>query len=317
MEEAKAPDVDPRQVIRPTAYSSPPGRPTQLCRGCGKMLPEECKVEGLDLHPGCSAPRAPDFTANASTPTERPFGSDHPMRSELLERIKYANANSQRSLQSELGPSEVGTPCDRRIAMRMAGVRKVNRSSDPWAAIVGTSIHAWLQSALEMDNERYVHSRKPPRWMMEVGVQPDPILRGKSDLYDTHTRTVIDWKTMGDTAERKLLENGPSVGYRTQIQIYGLGFYRAGYPVENVALMFLPRSGMLGSARYFQWPFSPAEAQAAIERVYRIGRNVIAMKANGEIAWESVPCDKSELCGWCPFFSRNVKSASSGGCPGQ
>lgn len=203
--------------------------------------------------------------------------------------------------------------------MRMAGLRAVNRTSDPWSAIVGTAIHDWLQRALELDNERLVAAGNGARWITEARVQPDPILTGRSDAYDLTTGTVIDWKTMGDTAAKKLAEDGPSLGYQTQIQVYGLGFHRGGYRVQKVALMFLPRSGMLKSAKYFEWPFDPAMAQVAIERVYQIGRRVIELRRNGlgDSLWESIPCDSTALCGWCPFFSRDLTTVTKDGCPGH
>ncbi len=307
------------RAIRPTAPVAQPNRPTQLCRKCGALLSLEHKQAGLDLHPGCSAPApatVPNLTINVPAPVP---GGDHPMRTELLDQIRWANRNAPRSLQVGLGPSEVGGSCDRRLAMRMAGLRTVNRTSDPWSAIVGTAIHDWLQRCLELDNERLVAAGRSARWVTEIRVQPDLIMTGRADAYDLATGTVIDWKTMGETSERKLIESGPSQGYQTQIQTYGLGFYRAGYKVQKVALMFLPRSGMLKSARYFEWPFNPAVAQEAIERVYRIGRKVIQLQGDGigDKVWENIPCDSTALCGWCPFFRRDSAVVSKDGCPGH
>lgn len=317
--EQSASHEDTMSVIRPTASVPPPPRPVQLCRGCGKLLLQEQKDAGVDLHPGCSAPKPgpiPNLTINA--PTLVP-GSNHPMRTILLDQVRWASSNAPRSLQVGLGPSEVGGSCDRRLAMRIAGLRTVNRTSDPWPAIVGTAIHDWLQRCLELDNQRLVAAGKSLRWVTEVKVRPDLILTGKADAFDLETGTVIDWKTMGDTSSKRLAEDGPSLGYQIQIQTYGLGFYRAGYEVKKVALMFLPRSGMLKSARYFEWPFNPAMAQEAIERVYRIGREVLRLQSDGlgDRVWENIPCDPGALCGWCPFFRRDSAVVTENGCPGH
>jgi hypothetical protein len=203
--------------------------------------------------------------------------------------------------------------------MRLAGVRRVNSTFDPWAAIVGTSIHAWLQKCLEMDNRRLVYAGKKERWITEQRVQPDPILSGRADAYDMQEDKVLDWKSMGDHTERMLAEGGPTDGYQTQIQVYGLGFHRLGFPVKKVSLMFLPRAKSLKSAKYFEWPFRPDLAQGAIERVYSIGRNVIELRGSTgkEDVWNDVECNSTELCGWCPFFKRGNESATSNGCPGR
>jgi hypothetical protein len=152
-----------------------------------------------------------------------------------------------------------------------------------------------------------------------MGVRADLLISGTSDVFDLRTGTVIDWKTMGDTAKRKLATDGPSHGYEVQIQTYGLGYYRAGFPVRKVALMFLPRSGLLRDARYYEWGFDPSIAHAAIERVYRIGKSVVELQGGDRRAemWDQVPRSPSNLCGWCPFFKKGALSVTSRGCPGS
>lgn len=300
-------------VIRPTDPAEQPPRPKRLCRGCGALLNQTLQDQGLDIHPNCED-HALRFNAMAPEP-----GTDHPMRTELIELIRFADRSAYRNSQRAIGPSEIGNSCDRRLAYRIAGVKAVNRTSDPWPAIVGTAMHDWLQRCLERDNARYVATGVEPRWITEQRVKPDQLIQGTSDAYDRLTNTVIDWKSMGDTAKAKLVKEGPSDGYFIQIQTYGLGFYRAGFPVQRVGLMFLPRAGNLKDARYYEWPFNPVIAQKAIDRVYAIGRQVLATRQNlgTDEIWNVVPADPSQLCGWCPFFTRSVTEASSTGCPGR
>jgi hypothetical protein len=306
-------DASSMDVIRPTLAGNQEAPARRLCRGCGTILAEVLVDAGVEIHPNCE-----DRMLQFNQPDEVP-GTNHPMRTELINLIRWRDSNSARSRQVSIGPSEIGSSCDRRLAMRIAGVRAVNRSSDPWPAIVGTAMHDWLQRCLESANQRLVAQGQPPRWITESRVQADPLVSGTSDVYDTWTQAVIDWKSMGDTAKQRLAKEGPSDGYHTQIQTYGLGFFRAGFPVRKVALMFLPRAGMLKDARYFEWDFDPASANKAIARVYSIGHQVLALRKAAGIdeIWDSVPADPTNLCGWCPFFLRGAPIASSLGCPGK
>lgn len=306
-------EVNAMDVIRPTQGGDQQSPPRKLCRGCGTVLDAVLVDAGIEIHANCEV-RMLQFNQPEDVP-----GTSHPMRTELINLIRWKDSNTARSRQVSIGPSEIGSSCDRRLAMRIAGVRPINRSSDPWPAIVGTAMHDWLQRCLEAANQRLVAQGKPPRWITEKRVQADPLVSGTSDVYDTWTQTVIDWKSMGDTARRRLAEHGPSDGYHTQIQTYGLGFFRAGFPVRKVALMFLPRAGMLKDARYFEWDFDPASANKAIARVYQLAHQVLALRqsAGTEEIWNSVAADPTNLCGWCPFFKRGAQVASSTGCPGS
>jgi hypothetical protein len=98
-----------------------------------------------------------------------------------------------RSVQRHLGPSELGHPCDRQVVAKMAGAKVTNNVADPWAAVVGTSIHAFLAGAFDWDNQHNAYLR----WLTEARVTPDPgpdEHPGTADLYDTFTRSVVDHK---------------------------------------------------------------------------------------------------------------------------
>lgn len=303
-----------KDVIRPTVPVEQPEVPQKLCSGCGTMLDESLQKTGAKTHPNCDRK-----VLKFNHPDPVKPGTDHPMRTQLIELIRWADRTSARSTQVAIGPSEIGTSCDRRLGYRLANAKTINRFSDPWPAIVGTAMHDWLQRCLERDNANRRAKGLPARWITEHRVQIDPLVVGKTDAYDTTTCTVVDWKSMGDTARRRLEEQGPSEGYIKQIQMYGLGFYRAGYRVDRVALMFLPRAGKLKDARYYEWPFDPAVAQQAIARMYAVGSQVITLRQRGgtEEIWDRVAADPTQLCGWCPYFSRGADQATSQGCPGR
>src|ERR1700752_1563748 len=61
-------------------------------------------------------------------------------------------------------------------------------------------------------------------------------------------------------------KHGPGKTYRTQVHLYGKGFVNAGLPVEQVAIMFIPRGGTLTSSHIWGEPYDQAIADAAIAR---------------------------------------------------
>jgi hypothetical protein len=282
-----------------------------LCDKCGKIIYEWDGV--AQCHSWCQ-----EGWSAAGVDPKRPVGFDHPMRRHLIDLIKRHDASSARSRQAAIGPSELGTTCDRRLAMRMAGVETINRFADPWPAIAGTAVHTWLEDMLQADNRRLGRNR----WLTEITVEVDPLVKGHSDAYDTDECRVIDWKNpKADKVStlRQRMERGDLEGYKIQGMCYGLGMYRAGYRVDTVALMFLPMGGLLRNAAYVEWPFEPAVAQRALERLYAVGREVIELQRQrpGVDIWGLVPCDVSQLCGWCPFYNKSAVEASQRGCPGR
>src|SRR6478609_6341757 len=60
--------------------------------------------------------------------------------------VRHAN-EAPRTLQRHLGPSELGAVCDRMVAGKMAAIPSTNNVVDPWASIVGTALHSWLEKA--------------------------------------------------------------------------------------------------------------------------------------------------------------------------
>src|SRR5574337_1895898 len=60
---------------------------------------------------------------------------------EIFHAYGIRDSSDNRSAQRHLGPSEIGTPCDRRIAMSLFGVRPVNPGGDGFAAWLGTQGH--------------------------------------------------------------------------------------------------------------------------------------------------------------------------------
>src|SRR5690606_10389784 len=174
-------------------------------------------------------------------------GSDGPPPStvaEMRDVLTSLDASRPRSRQTRLGPSELGTPCQRQLAMKLAGIpRRPADKRPPWAPMQGTAIHALMEEALRYHNARLGRQR----WVIEERLQIDAEIAGHGDAYDTDTGTVVDWKYVGTTALRDLRRNVPNEqlvkpDYRVQAHLYGYGHERAGRQVRWVRLVFLARS---------------------------------------------------------------------------
>lgn len=112
------------------------------------------------------------------------------LKRELSEIILWTERNSPRSKQLAVGPSELGDACDRRLAYRIAGNPPSNTGMDPWPAVVGSSIHSWLERAIT-EYQRVVGDLG---YLTETHVYPDPLVAGHSDLFNVRAGRVIDWK---------------------------------------------------------------------------------------------------------------------------
>lgn len=225
---------------------------------------------------------------------------------EIRNNITDAGNSSPRSKQRAIGPSEVGAPCIRRMGYRLLETEPTNEP-DTWLAQIGTWVHAGLASVYEAINA----TMDEPRYLIEQRVQITKDLAGSADLFDLKTKTVLDWKVVGDTSLKKYKKEGPSNQYRVQAHLYGMGFFNEGYEVENVAIVFLPRGGNLRQMHIWSEAFDPITAMEGIERM-RKAKEVIEMAE--ERALEIMPTDAS-LCHYCPYFLP-ASTHLAVGCPG-
>jgi LAGLIDADG DNA endonuclease family protein len=124
----------------------------------------------------------------APTGSNTPWGERY--ASEIRQIITHTASQAPRSLQTRLGPSELGALCDRQIVGKLAGLPRTNNVSDPWPSIVGTAVHAWMEATMNRENIRL----GVPRWLTELEVAPTPAHPGHTDLYDIREQAVVDWK---------------------------------------------------------------------------------------------------------------------------
>lgn len=273
---------------------------TGRCRaGCGSPLDASLiEHDGDGLHPSCVAPAAPVLPE--------------------LERILARHqAGTQRSLQRRIGPSEIGVECDRQLGYRLFGPAHHKEEALRWAPLVGTWCHAGIAQALAEENtalrrERYLIERR-------VTVSEELGIAGTTDCYDLDTREVVDWKVVGKTRMQHYRRHGPGATYEVQAQLYGRGWDNAGADPRSVRVVFLPRwSHLISDGWEWAAPYNPAQADAALQRLARIGslgRALGLSDAGG--SWSVLAATVSdETCRYCPW-RRAGGPADATGCPGN
>lgn len=245
-----------------------------------------------------------------------------PMEGKALEiagRLKemfhgYTN-RMERNQQATLGPSEIGSPCDRRLAMSLLRFPPVNSGGDNWASFVGTCTHAGLADMFVWANAG--SGRYHPEVALAYPAEHVP--KGTTDLIDTTLCMVMDHKLMGGWSLDKLRTSGPSDTYRVQAHTYGYGAKLKGFDIKDVAIIAWPRErGTLDELYVWTEPYDPDVARQALARVEQIAELVISNgdpEADG-MAYENFPIDNSD-CRYCPYLLKGAPNSEGGVCNGR
>lgn len=185
--------------------------------------------------------------------------------------LENAENSSPRSLQWEIGPSEMGTGCLHCLAARLAGWK---RSQDaPLAPWIGTAVHA--------QHERLFRSLPGDRWKPEYPVHtcdlrmPDgKMMRvgGHIDLWDTITRTTLDWKFVGESVYRTARHGEVSQEYRIQASLYGIGLANENHAPKTSEVIYFNRATgrTFADVCALSWHFEREPGQWAIRRCRQI-----------------------------------------------
>src|SRR5215207_9759146 len=145
------------------------------------------------------------------------------LKKTLTDIITWAERNRPRSLQVQLGPSELGTECDRRIGYKIAQVPEVNVHMDPWTVFVGSAIHSRLQECIDT----WGRNDGSERFLTEQHAPLDEFINAHPDLLDVKRNMVIDHKSTTSDTIKKLKAGGIiSPGYQIQVHLYALAFER-------------------------------------------------------------------------------------------
>jgi hypothetical protein len=235
-----------------------------------------------------------------------------------LRRVVTEHAtNSARTLQRHLGPSELGTACDRQVVGKLAGLPVTNHVVDPWPSIVGTAVHAYLADAFTAWNTRHGTAR----WLAEQRVIPHPDHAGTADLYDAHELAVVDHKVLGESSMAKVRKaDGPPLRYVIQLLLYGKGYRNLGLPVRRIALAAYPRTAATLDGLYVWERATGDQDDPLIEEVFRLTDRRKAMAEeviHGHARLTDIPnAPDDDECFFCPFYRPQSKRDNGPGCPG-
>lgn len=232
---------------------------------------------------------------------------------ELMQVIRWGINRHPRSRQKAIGPSEMGHPCTRRLAYKLAGTEAVNTGGGSgWRPTVGTAVHSWLEQTFAASNRQMGETRWLVETRVDVGEVAGEAITGSVDLYDRMTATSVDWKIVGPTSLKMYRLNGPGQQYRTQGHLYGRGWTRRGLPVDTVAVCFLPSNGELRDAVWWSEPYDETVATTALARVDGVASVVSSL---GPAAPPLLPTADAH-CNWCPFYMP-ASTDLAVACPGH
>lgn len=171
---------------------------------------------------------------------------------ELIKAVTASSKGSSRSLQKQVGPSEIGG-CRRKTWLKINGYQSTNPNTLRLSAIMGTAIHTYIQEAFERQDpfkERYI---------LEGEFEYEGLM-GHVDMYDKENCEVVDWKTVKKTN----LTYFPSKQQRMQVQLYGYLLTKNGTEVRTVTLVAIPRDGDERDIVYHSEPYDESVALAGL-----------------------------------------------------
>ena len=214
------------------------------------------------------------------------------------------DAARPRSKQTKIGPSDLSSPCSRRLVYQILGVPKVVADTVSLQAWVGTQIHAGLETAVKGHDD----------WLTEqpvsIKLSKTLTLSGTLDAYHKPTFTVIDYKSVGPSALAKYRRRSPD-NHLTQVSLYGLAAVLSGrMRVEHTALVYVPRNGDLADIHVDAHPWDEARAEAALRRLEALH----AAAAAGPSVLPLIPT--GDDCRWCGWWNPNAW-VDGNGCPGH
>lgn len=244
---------------------------------------------------------------------------DQRIKAEIRAAVEHYERNRPRALQKALGPSEIGHPCQRKLALMIAEANdiahlpKTNTYRDVMPTFMGSAGHTRMEDVLaewnrELGWERYLSERRVEVW--PGGPVPGTGLAGSSDCYDVELKAVIDWKFLGKSSSDKYRVRGYPLTYRNQVQLYGRGYERLGYDVQTVAIYGFPRSSVLAGANVWTADYDPTVWQKVQDQWASTLALIDVMKVAEHPQRLAAFTTSPESCEFCPW------SAAAVGKPG-
>ncbi len=261
------------------------------------------------------------------TPTYR--GDPASTVRELRQVLIDFEAQRPRSMQTALGPSELGTPCQQQIARKLAGAPRRPITEPTWAPFQGIAVHTSMEDVVAFWNTRLGRER----WLAEdkltvvEAAGAYPAVTGHGDAFDTDHAMVVDWKHVGTTALDKLrtakrlgkpTAEQVSAEYRVQAHLYGMGHANKGREVRYVRLVLLARSWKYDDSDEWTEPYDERVALTAIDRYWSVVDLVASLggPAAGDLIAAVPASPSSDACKFCPFHAPGQTTGWTG-CAGD
>ena len=208
---------------------------------------------------------------------------------ELLIKALHERENQRgRSTQVQIGPSELGG-CRRKVWYRLNGQPETNDNELKLAAIMGTAIHAAIESSFANNKDVLLEQT------VEYGG-----MKAHVDCFIPGTGDVIDWKTV----KAKNLNYFPSQQQRWQVQVYGYLISKSGLgKVQNVNLVAIPRDGDERDIIVHSEPYDEAIALEALNWLEAIKTS------------DQVPNPERDES-YCKFYCKYYDASGEMGCVG-
>jgi hypothetical protein len=183
----------------------------------------------------------------------------------LITVLHQDDASKPRSLQTQIGPSEIGG-CRRKVWYKLNDQPETNFNLKKLAAIMGTAIHNKIENAIlkiDPNSEKY---------LVEAEVEYDGI-KAHIDLFVPETGDVIDWKTV----KVKNLGYFPSTQQRWQVQVYGYLLEKSGKgKVNRVSLVAIARDGDEDDVKVHSEPYDESIALTALNWLTLVRQATVA-----------------------------------------
>ncbi len=281
----------------------------------GTLVPVRSDVSVVPIN----QPSVVGFMANARHITlsgNTPWASRY--AEELREIVKHHANNDPRSLQTTLGPSEIGHRCHRQVVGKLAGIPATNHVTDVWPSWMGRAGHKAMEDVFGAENARIGWER----WFTERRVTPHPNHPGTSDLYDNAHFCVGDHKFLGDTQMNKVRSGGgPPVHYQFQLKLYALGYIKLGYRVDRIAILCWPRTRSTIEDLYVWEHILEPNDMVLLNELFTVmewrEQAAAAIRA-GQATLNDIPhTPDAEDCYFCPFYRPRVAQEGGIGCPGH
>lgn len=212
---------------------------------------------------------------------------------ELILALRNKDASRSRSVQTQIGPSELGG-CSRKVWFRINSHPVTNENNLKLAAIMGTAIHTEIEAALtRIDPDK-------KRFWLETEVEYGD-MKAHIDCYMPEEKMIVDWKTI----KTKTAGYFPSTQQRWQVQVYGyLMIHGGGKPVDKVALVAICRDGDERDVILHEEPYDESIALEAFAWLQQIRES------------ETAPAAEKDAMSYCRFYCNYYDESGEIGCTG-